>query len=1413
MPNDLDPKRLTKEIADKYRAYLRATFHFKDRELRESFERALEDYELQKGPFPEEQSPFNLGVTPFELAQQLIDGDVGPLEAALFPGPLYLHQEKAIRALTTTNIVVATGTASGKTECFLYPVLFDLYRQHLLNELSQPGVRAMVLYPMNALANDQRRRLGEISENLQDQNSDFQFTFGQYIGETPENLRDDSRNGREKGENRLPGELVFREEMRENPPHILLTNYSMLEYLLIRPNDSKLFDDGRSMNWRFLILDEAHQYRGARRIEMGMLIRRLKDRLRKGGMPDNRDRDFRCIATSATIASGTGEYEKRSIAKFSEELFGEPFGENEGVIFEEKIASGAEKIQRHHIFLRALEGAFIVYPPGGPPEVKLERSSEENSHLFEIALCRECGQHYIVGRTKDSVLREAVRDPSHPDFGVSFYMPIDSSEIETSSHKLCQICGMVSLSSPGCGHDNYIPVMKCLAHPAHPDRLKECASCGYHGIDPVQEVIHGSDGPNSVIVTALHRNLPKNRRKILAFSDSRQEAAFFAWYAQRSYEDIRDRNLILRALGGDSDLSLEDMKVRIRSISESSGIFEEPDTKVTKERKSLRAIYREFFTDERRISLEGVGLVRWYPQMPENFVVPEILFDSPWNFTEKEAKQVICILLNYLRADHIARLPDSHDLTWDYIGLRTAQSQSVCLDAPRGRRNVSSWTGNQRKTTQYLVKLLSGIDLDPNVRITKAQEALREIWEAIKVHDRGANDNGKIFLSHQGLEQMNLRWWRIDSLQGMQEIYQCQKCNHIQWHNVKGACTRHGCAGSANQISMANIKGNHYRRLYEDMLFPAKMISEEHTAQLTSDAARQRQHDFMEGRIHTLSSSTTFEMGVDLGDLNVVFMRNVPPETFNYSQRVGRAGRRGPGVSVTYCRRNPHDLYHFEDPNRILRGKIRPPILSVTNPKIIRRHITAFALSGFFRAHRERFKNVESLIVGWQEPRFSEDFRAFLVENHVELKASLMEIVPPQMADRTGLQDGSWVEDVVGSESRLKSAEDEVVSDHRNLETLENQYSRDRRHREAERARRRARTIETEDTLSFLSRKAIIPKYGFPVDVVSLQIDRELSRNIDLQRDLSLAIAEYAPGSKLVANKKEWQSYGIKKVEGREWRIMNYIRCEKCNFFAQWGEGEEAREGCIHEHRPYKYLVPQFGFLAASREKPKSPQGRTRKLYTTRPCFDRFREAVETREAFSGIRLTQASPGKMVVLCEGRHGEKFHVCQNCGAGFEKRSKKHKSPYGNDCNGTLSPMALGHEFITDVVRVIFPGYPVAGDEYFSHSLATSLVIGASEVLGVPQNDLNAVITHSEGHAISPIVLYDNVPGGAGLVKKLEEKGIFREILEAAQNRVSGDCRCGENESCYGCLRSYRNQYLHHGLQRGPVLEYLSQLLSD
>ena len=1395
MPDIRDVASWPTKIGQRYESYLKTSFFFKDPDLRGSFEAALQrEQTLLKGPYPEADRNFRKGSTAEALAKESFPEAAADVVPALIASPLYVHQERAIRAVhgRELNIVVATGTASGKTECFLYPILFELYRQHHAGELRQPGVRAMILYPMNALANDQRDRLGEINRKLRDAGSRFQPTFGQYIGQTPEDIRDRWRNAAWWAENRFPGELVFRKEMRRSPPHILLTNYSMLEYLLIRPHDSPLFDDGRSEYWQFIVLDEAHQYRGAKGMEMGMLIRRLKHRLRQGG----RQRPFRCIATSATLSSGASQADSGTVAEFASELFGEPFS-MPGIFFgEAESVEASASPGRHHAFLRALEGAFLVHRDG-VDEIVLNRKGDSSDGTaakpLEIALCKECGEHYYVGRIQGGRLREAIRDPSHPAFGVEYYLPREDGE-----EVLCRRCGAISRDVSACECGATVRVAQCENHKDHADQLKKCVTCGYRrgGIgDPVQEIVHGSDGPNAVIATALHELLPESRRKVLAFADSRQEAAFFAWYAEDSYEKLRDRNLIFRAMIaepiGKEGLSIGDLQSRLLLQWERAGLFKESDTRESRNRNVLTAILREAVTEERRLSLGGVGLVRWFVAMPDSFDSRQYMRLRPWRFDEEEARRLIGYLLDEFRLRLAMSLPPRPSPDWSAVCPWPQQAYGI---GPPGRRKgVRQWGAPQSSlVSHFLCRLLADSGLSEREKQAAATELLDAVWKTLRRHrDDPILSRGKV----NGTFRLNPVWLRI-GLAEPEATWECDTCATLSAHNIRGVCPRNGCPGELIRADQVRLRGNHYRTLYENTALPPVLRAEEHTAQIASDKARRRQDDFKEGKIHLLSSSTTFEVGVDLGDLDAVFLRNVPPEPFNYTQRVGRAGRTATqALAVTYCRRNPHDLYHYEDPEqRVIHGVVHPPRLRLTNEKIILRHMVATALSAFFRRDGARFKRVGGLIEDWRKPTATSALKAFC-QSEDGLAVSLQEIVPEIMHDRIGLTSDDWIERVAGSDSRLAAVEAEVTSDYLDMERHRQDLFA--QHKGTNRVEARIRTIAKEPTLNFLSRKAVIPKYGFPVDVVELDTrpERQDRRDVALQRDLSQAIAEYAPGAKIVANKLEWESCGVKKIAGKEWPVRQY-RYDDARSFMQWNEGDPA---ALPNAR--RYLIPEFGFVTPLFKRPKEPHRRAHRLYTTRPFFRGFGEDAQPEvKTLCGVRMTKAQPGTLVILCEGRRQEGFFICRTCGAHLAKPKAQHDSPSGSRCRGTLRRFALGHELETDVMRLQFRGL---GGEWAAYSVAYATLLGAAETLDVPDTDLNVTIAGGSTPSEPAIVLYDNVPGGAGLVAQLEQEVVFREVLAEAKQRVEGNCGC--DSSCYGCLRSYRNQFAHPHLDRHHALD--------
>lgn len=214
----------------------------------------------------------------------------------------YTHQLAAWEAAAKGfSCLVSSGTGSGKTECFMIPMLDDLLRDHAKGQLV--GVRAIAIYPLNALIESQRERLNAWTEALKDR-----IAFALYNGLTPETPREIKRE--------LGGaELGDRRSIRKNPPSILITNVTMLEYLLLRAKDQSILERSQGM-LRWIVLDEAHGYIGAQAAEMALLLRRVRAAF--GVEPEQ----VRLMATSATISEGSKEETEDKLRRFMADLAG-----------------------------------------------------------------------------------------------------------------------------------------------------------------------------------------------------------------------------------------------------------------------------------------------------------------------------------------------------------------------------------------------------------------------------------------------------------------------------------------------------------------------------------------------------------------------------------------------------------------------------------------------------------------------------------------------------------------------------------------------------------------------------------------------------------------------------------------------------------------------------------------------------------------------------------------------------------------------------------------------------------------------------------------------------------------------------------------------------------------------------------
>ncbi len=652
-------------------------------------------------------------------------------------------------------------------------------------------------------------------------------------------------------------------------------------------------------------------------------------------------------------------------------------------------------------------------------------------------------------------------------------------------------------------------------------------------------------------------------------------------------------------------------------------------------------------------------------------------------------------------------------------------------------------------------------------------------------------------------------------------------------------CPSRGCDGHLVPCDpVAEMADNHYRRIFARP--PVGLRVEEHTAQLDSTKGREYQEAFRSGDINLLSCSTTFELGVDVGELQAVVLNNVPPTVANYRQRAGRAGRRAGGAAfiLTFAAERPHDQVFFADPPAIIAGEVRIPRLALENVLIARRHLNAVLMGDLLRylarSNAKGFMSVGAFfdrrypggcyvdqLDNWQQVRrgeISEELLSFrrYYDAHEE---------PDQTIDR-------FVQLLQEHEEYVAQTLDEYQAEIEQwAKDAMNPYAEKRE--EAAQLRDRflalAQRLRDESLIDYLSSAGILPSYSFPIHVVRLRLPPydKRSRELHLERDLRQAIVEYAPGADVVADKRIWHSGGIEiRKTPRDWF---YRICSRCNHL-------EKRDApglpLVSDECPVCGQVPpKQGYSGYRYIKPDGFQtdwarsGKPAGQHTERP-ENRSRAVLWSRgegpEETIGnvVHYAYRRHGELLAVNSGPNPDGFRLCWTCGAQVPRNKTDHRTPYGKPCSDPkVKAVHLGHSFQTDTLHLRFASapnlvVPSPEDTNFWLSLMYALLQGASRSLQIERRDLDAVLAPykpaTEVGWQQEIVLFDNVPGGAGHVRRIADN--FEEVLNEAL-LVANCPDCAPETSCYHCLRDYGNQVYHDRLQRGRVAQFIESLSSQ
>ncbi len=683
----------------------------------------------------------------------------------------------------------------------------------------------------------------------------------------------------------------------------------------------------------------------------------------------------------------------------------------------------------------------------------------------------------------------------------------------------------------------------------------------------------------------------------------------------------------------------------------------------------------------------------------------------------------------------------------------------------------------------------------------------------------GQNDEGKYYIDLSRVKP------RMDLTH---QWYRCERCSELTPYPLKGKCPSCQC-DHIHPMTQEEISALDFWRTPIIAAMNGEAIriidTEEHTAQLSHKDQRDdlwskteqyelRFQDFLQAGqapVDILSSTTTMEVGIDIGSLVAVGLRNIPPMRENYQQRAGRAGRRGSSLStiVTFCEDGPHDALYFTNPVPMFRGDPRRPWVDTSSEKIVQRHLGMVALQTYLALKSESLDAIPAITF---LDEHLEPFASFLKA----FKISEDDVLVPVQSQKV----------LHSYKSALSSALDQLKA------------KRDR-HPEL---------FETDDEhkkylLDALYEEGIIPTYSFPKNVVSAYISKPNGQlKYQVERGLDIAIGEYAPGRAVVVDKTTYQIGGFYYPGGEKNEATaasparsfiqdaNYrkgvLTCEKCGWF---GLGEDHMNQCPFCSNPVltpmREMLRPWGFAPKNARSIETSQLNEDYSATQQPLYSTLPEVddVSSISGCANIRMAVRPNQRIIMLNKGVDNKGFTVCCDCGAampGDDKSVLKNvMRPYHSKFNrarckhtDTIN-VNLGYDFITDMLVLEFQLDRTKLDinaeknswlNRAGQSLAEALRLAVCKELDIDFMELvtGYRIRQNPSGDYVDIYLYDSISSGAGYAVSMESQ--IHMLLAKTRELLDG-CTC--ESACYKCLKHYRNQFVHRLLDRKAALNLL------
>ena len=675
--------------------------------------------------------------------------------------------------------------------------------------------------------------------------------------------------------------------------------------------------------------------------------------------------------------------------------------------------------------------------------------------------------------------------------------------------------------------------------------------------------------------------------------------------------------------------------------------------------------------------------------------------------------------------------------------------------------------------------------------------------------------------------------------------YKCDKCSGMSTYTLWGHCIYCGSKEFIRKVDKEHL--NRYS-LWRNPVINAingeqiKTINTaEHTAQLsykdiTKDAWVTTEKSELAFRdivieedktpIDVLSCTTTMEVGIDIGSLTSIGLRNVPPMRENYQQRAGRAGRAGAAVSsiVTYTENGPHDSWYFKYPDKIISGIPRTPWIDSNNKKLIKRHVTLILLQEYFR-----IKNLgldEIYTINFFDDNNDLNYEKFLKwlksEDHVSEKRK--EVLIPK-------NNFEWSEFTVYVTNIINKIK-KKVDDAPFIYTPVNDEEKDKS------------KSNTYHLIDVLFSEGVLPNYSFPRNIVNFWIeDTNGKLKESPERSIDIALSEYAPGRALVVDKQTYISGGIfnyytklKKGVGikaaKPWleldeynKVLYYCTNELCGWFGLDGKHKKCPL-CGSKIESHTMIKP-WGFAAMEAKSIPETHNDQEYSYVSEPSYSSMPSGEKMSRISEYIRIENRENQKLILVNKGPEDKGFELCGDCGAiepnitngkERERRKRPYRLLYKKDdmmkCRHSYSNVYLGNELNTDMMVMEIKLDREILDMSVDYKLwlipaltsfAEGVALAASRELDVEFSDIKSGyrIRHVADEIYADVYLYDSLSSGAGYALRVSE---FIESVLDKMSDIFEDCTC--DSSCPNCLEHFWNQKNKEKLDRKLASDFIN-----